>query len=173
MVNLKYKEIELLKDKNDYDLPLYIEANDSCSKWIPALFSSISIINNEISTIGYYGTSFGIRYKNLHSIKYNKNPLNAIIYKNDIFNFSEIYMAKTNALWPKYCLFGLDYSEVLFKKQNLNSITVNVIVSLDLIFPKFSNSRMIKISLSSSTKIITKCLAYIYCYIKQEQFALK
>jgi len=123
-VNLKYKEIELKlpKDKNDYDLPLYIEANDSCSKWIPALFSSISIINNEISTIGYYGTSFGIRYKNLHSIKYNKNPLNAIIYKNDIFNFSEIYVAKTNALWPKYCLFGLDYSEVLFKKQNLNSI---------------------------------------------------
>ena len=86
-VNLKYKEIELKlpKDKNDYDLPLYIEANDSCSKWIPALFSSISIINNEISTIGYYGTSFEIRYKNLHSIKYNKNPLNAIIYKNDIF----------------------------------------------------------------------------------------
>ena len=123
-VNLKYKEIELKlpKDKNDYDLPLYIEANDSCSKWIPALFSSISIINNEISTIGYYGTSFGIIYKNLHSIKYNKNPLNAIIYKNDIFNFSEIYVAKTNVLWPKYCLFGLDYSEVLSEKQNLNSI---------------------------------------------------
>ena len=38
------------------------------------------------------------------------------------FNFSEIYVAKTNALWPKYCRFGLDYSEVLFKKQNLNSI---------------------------------------------------
>ena len=124
-VNLKYKEIELKlsKDETDYDLPLYIKTNDSCSKWIPALFSSISIINNKISTMGYYWTLFEIYIQNLYSIIYYKNPVDENIVKNDIFNFSKIYVAKTYVSWPKYCLFGLDYSDVLYKKQNLNSIT--------------------------------------------------
>ena len=62
-VNLKYKEIELKipKDKSDYDLPLYIEANNSCSKWIPALFSSILIINSEIYITHSYPTIIEIK----------------------------------------------------------------------------------------------------------------
>ena len=46
-INSIYKEIELkLKNKGtDYDLPLYFETTDLCSKWIPSLFSSTALIN--------------------------------------------------------------------------------------------------------------------------------
>ena len=53
-----YKEIELkLKNKEtDYDLPLYFETTDLCSKWVPSLFSSVALIDNMISVMGHYKT---------------------------------------------------------------------------------------------------------------------
>ena len=32
----------------DSSLPLYIETNDVCERWVPALFSSLSTINTPI-----------------------------------------------------------------------------------------------------------------------------
>ena len=57
-INSIYKEIELkLKNKEtDYDLPLYFETTDLCSKWVPSLFSSMSLIDNMISVMGHYKT---------------------------------------------------------------------------------------------------------------------
>ncbi len=57
-INSIYKEIELkLKNKEtDYDLPLYFETTDLCSKWVPSLFSSVALIDNMISVMGYYKT---------------------------------------------------------------------------------------------------------------------
>ena len=52
-INSIYKEIELkLKNKEtDYDLPLYFETTDLCSKWVPSLFSSVALIDNMISVM--------------------------------------------------------------------------------------------------------------------------
>ena len=66
-----------------------------------------------------------IYIQNPYTIKYfEKSIYTNIFLYTSIFN--EIYIAKTYNLfptiWPKYCLFGLDYSEVLYKKQNLNTI---------------------------------------------------
>ena len=45
--NENYKEIDLKLNKynpnSEIDLTLYIETNDACSKWVPALFSQIQI----------------------------------------------------------------------------------------------------------------------------------
>ena len=59
-INSIYKEIELkLKNKEtDYDLPLYFETTDLCSKWIPSLFSSTALIGSTISIMGHYKTIF-------------------------------------------------------------------------------------------------------------------
>ena len=56
LINTAYKEIELkLKYReSDYDMPLYFETTDLCSKWVPALFFSMSLIDNMISVMGYY-----------------------------------------------------------------------------------------------------------------------
>ena len=127
-INSIYKEIEL-KLKNtgtDYDLPLYFETTDLCSKWIPSLFSSMLLIDNMISVMGHYKTIFySIYMQNPYTIKYFDQPIQSNIFLyTSIFN--EIYIAKTYNLfptiWPKYCLFGLDYSEVIYKGQNLNTI---------------------------------------------------
>ena len=63
--------------------------------------------------------------QNPYTIKYFDQPIQSNIFLyTSIFN--EIYIAKTYNLfptiWPKYCLFGLDYSEVIYKGQNLNTI---------------------------------------------------
>ena len=125
-INSKYKEIELKlsKDEIDSDLPLYIETIDSCSKWIPSLFSSLLIFNYEIDTIGTIVTLLDIKIQNFYSIKEYKIPLNAHVWITNISIFMNIYVAQSRVLWPKYCLFGLDYSEVLvlYGKQKLNSI---------------------------------------------------
>ena len=57
-INSIYKEIELkLKNKEtDYDLPLYFETTDLCSKWVPSLFSPVALIDNMISVMGHYKT---------------------------------------------------------------------------------------------------------------------
>ena len=57
-INSIYKEIELkLKNKEiDYDLPLYFETTDLCSRWVPSLFSSMALIDNMISVMGHYKT---------------------------------------------------------------------------------------------------------------------
>jgi len=125
-INSKYKEIELKlsKDEIDSDLPLYIETIDSCSKWIPSLFSSLLIFNYEIDTIDTILTPLDIKIQNFYSIKEYKIPLNAHVWITNISIFMNIYVAQSRVLWPKYCLFGLDYSEVLvlYGKQKLNSI---------------------------------------------------
>ena len=125
IVNTKYKEIELKLKKGsgtDYDLPLYLETNDSCSKWVPALFSPILIINNGIDSENYTGTNYEIKIQNPDSIKGNKNPFNMEIYQYNISIFNDIYIAKSEDNWPQFCRFGLDYSEISYGKINLNSI---------------------------------------------------
>ena len=127
-INSIYKEIELkLKNKEtDYDLPLYFETTDLCSKWVPSLFSSVALIDNMISVMGHYKTIIdNIYIQNIFTIKYFDQPIQSKIFLyTSIFN--EIYIAKTYNLfpiiWPKYCLFGLDYSEIIYNKQNLNTI---------------------------------------------------
>ena len=125
IVNTKYKEIELKLKKGsgtDYDLPLYLETNDSCSKWVPALFSPILIINSGIDSENYTGTNYYIKIQNPDSIKGNKNPFNMEIYQYNISIFNDIYIAKSEDNWPQFCRFGLDYSEISYGKINLNSI---------------------------------------------------
>ena len=124
IINAKYKEIELKlkKGETDYDLPLYIETNDSCSRWVPALFSPILIINNGINSENYTRTSFQIKIQNPDSIKENKNAMNMEVFSYNISIFSEINIAKSNSKWPSFCRFGLDYSEVLSGKKDLNAI---------------------------------------------------
>ena len=126
-VNSKYKEIELkLKNREtDYDLPLYFETTDLCSKWIPSLFSSTALINSAIDIMGHYKTIFNNIYmENPYAVKYlNRSFYSDIFLYTSIFN--EIYIAKTSYLFPifpKYCLFGLDYSEVIYENKNLNTI---------------------------------------------------
>ena len=77
-VNSKYKEIELkLKNREtDYDLPLYFETTDLCSKWIPSLFSSTALINSAIDIMCHYKTIFN----NI----YIRNPY-TLIYFNQSF----------------------------------------------------------------------------------------
>ena len=124
-INTKYKEIELKLKKGpgtDYDLPLYIETNDSCTKWVPALFSPILIINNGINSENYTLTSFQIKVQNPDSIKENKNAMNMEVFSYNISIFNEINIAKSKSKWPSFCRFGLDYSEVLSGKKDLNAI---------------------------------------------------
>ena len=127
-VNSKYKEIELkLKNREtEYDLPLYFETTDLCSKWIPSLFSSTALIGSTISIMGHYKTIFkNIYIYNPYTLKYlNQSLYSDIFLYTSIFN--EIYIAKTYnnifPTFPKYCLFGLDYSEVIYENKNLNTI---------------------------------------------------
>ena len=123
-IKAKYKEIDLKlkKDETDNDLSLYFETNDACSKWIPSLFSPILIINDTINTKNYSSTMMEISIQNYYSIKTYKNALDMDIFLSDISIFSKIYIAKSRVQWPKYCLFGMDYSEVNADKQNINAI---------------------------------------------------
>ena len=72
--------------------------------------------------MGHYKTIFySIYMQNPYTIKYF--DLLIFLYTT-IFN--EIYIAKIYNLflttWPKYCLFGLDYLEFIYNRQNLNTI---------------------------------------------------
>ena len=124
IIKAKYKEIDLKlkKGETDNNLPLYIETSDSCSKWIPSLFSPILIINEEVKTENYSLTSFKTNIQNPYSIMHNNKPLKMDIYIYDISIFNKIYIAKSNFLWPENCLFGLDYSEIKANEKNLNAI---------------------------------------------------
>ena len=124
IIKAKYKEIDLKLKKGgtDNNLPLYIETSDSCSKWIPSLFSPILIINEEVKTENYSLTSFKTNIQNPYSIMHNNKPLKMDIYIYDISIFNKIYIAKSNFLWPENCLFGLDYSEIKANEKNLNAI---------------------------------------------------
>ena len=110
-VNSKYKEIELkLKNREtEYDLPLYFETTDLCSKWIPSLFSSTALIGSTISIMGHYKTIFkNIYIYNPYTLKYlNQSLYSDIFLYTSIFN--EIYIAKIYnnifPTFPKYCLF--------------------------------------------------------------------
>ena len=125
IINTKYMEIELKLKKvsgTDYDLPLYIETNDSCSKWVPALFSPILIINKGIDTKNYIETNYVVKIQNPDSIKGSKNPFDTIVFQYNISKFNDIYIAKSDDKWPSFCRFGLDYSEIVSGKINLNAI---------------------------------------------------
>ena len=124
IINAKYKEIELKlkKGETDYDFPLYIETNDSCSRWVPALFSPILIINKDINSDDYSSKFIEINIQNPDSIKNYNKPLDLNIFSYNVSVFNEIYIAKSIVSWPKYCRFGLDYSEVNAKNKNINSI---------------------------------------------------
>ena len=63
--------------------------------------------------------------ENPYAVKYlNRSFYSDIFLYTSIFN--EIYIAKTYnnifPTFPKYCLFGLDYSEVIYENKNLNTI---------------------------------------------------
>ena len=120
----KYKEFELKlkKGETNKDFPLYIETKDSCSKWVPSLFSSLLIINNTIEPNNHSITMMEINLQNPYSKKSHEIPLKMDIFLADISIFNNIYLAKSRASWPQYCLFGLDYSDVLVNNQNINSI---------------------------------------------------
>ena len=124
IINAKYKEIELKlkKGETDFDLPLYIETNDSCSRWVPALFSPILIINKDINSDNYSSKLIEITIQNPDSIKNYNKPLDLNILSYNVSVFNEIYIAKSIVSWPKFCRFGLDYSEVNAKNKNINSI---------------------------------------------------
>ena len=124
IIKAKYKEIDLKlkKGETDNNLPLYIETSDSCSKWIPSLFSPILIINKEVKTDNYSSTMFEVNIQNLYSNMTYDNPLKMNIYSSDISIFNKIYVAKSSILWPTNCLFGLDYSEIKSDENNLNAI---------------------------------------------------
>ena len=124
IINGKYKEIvlKLKKGEPNFDLPLYIETTDSCTKWVPALFSPLLIINYKISTDGYSITKYNIEIQNPDSFKETKKALNMNVFKYNISIFSDIYIAQSKINWPKYCRFGLDYSDYISSKQNINAI---------------------------------------------------
>ena len=75
--------------------------------------------------MGHYKTRFNKIYiRNPYTLIYfNQSFYSDIFLYTSIFN--EIYIAKTYNLFPifpKYCLFGLDYSEVMYENKNLNIV---------------------------------------------------
>ena len=131
--NEKYKEIDLkLATKNeDINLPLYIETDDECSEWVPALFNPILIIKMRIKTDGVYiDKNLDIPFKeNPASIKtdIDKEDLAWKLYSGKVSIFDPIFIEKTPCRWPNYCLFGLGYFDLYSKNftsdvTNFNSI---------------------------------------------------
>lgn len=126
--NEKYEVFDLkLKNKtSDQELPLFIETDDKCSKWVPALFSPILIINQDISTEDFTYRDIDIQFK--------ENP--ATIVKNARFNpelgwnlfsgkmsiFNPIFAIKSKIFWPEFCHFGLGYLD-LYVKDNIQEET--------------------------------------------------
>ena len=114
-----YKEIPLKLEKkgDNNDLPLYIETDDSCSIWIPALFSQILIINEGINPDAIYvNTGYDLIFKtNPASIKTITDNLLMDLYSGTVSIFKQIYIVahQNGCKWPRYCQFGLGYLDII------------------------------------------------------------
>ena len=115
-----YSEIDLkLKKEESFNTPLYIETNDSCSKWVPALFAPILIINTEISG-RYKNHNYVMNFENKASIKEIQIAFEMEILSGQVSIFNEIFLARTEKSWPQICQFGLGYSNVIPEDTDKN-----------------------------------------------------
>ena len=107
-----YKEIPLKLEKGgNVNLPLYIETNDACSKWVPALFSQILIIKSpENYTKEYYPLDFK---SNPSSKIVAEGDLELQLYTGSVSIFHPIFLALSKYQWPSFCQFGLGYSDII------------------------------------------------------------
>ena len=124
----EYKEIPLKLEKNcsDSDLPLYIETGDTCSKWVPALFSQILIIKYEISH-EYKDENYDLNFKSNPASKkgISTDSLEMHLYSGSVTIFNPIFIAESRSdKWPSYCQFGLGYSDIFAGQpaHNYNAI---------------------------------------------------
>ena len=109
-----YKEIPLKLEKGgNVNLPLYIETNDACSKWVPALFSQILIIKKDISTENYEDKNWKLDFKSNPSSKEVEGNLEMYLYSGSVSIFNPIYLALSKYQWPSFCQFGLGYSDII------------------------------------------------------------
>ena len=153
-----YKEIPLKFEKNgDSSLPLYIETDDSCSKWIPALFSQILIIKYGI-THNYKDENWDLFFKsNPASIKSLKtDSIIMHLFSGPVSIFNRIFIAVSSNEWPSYCQFGLGYSDIFadYKSNNYNyNVIKNLISSEQITKNVFSFDKW---NFSDSENIISK-----------------
>ena len=127
-----YKEIPLKLEKNcsDSDLPLYIETDDTCSKWVPALFSQILIIKYGISH-EYKDENYELIFKsNPASLKkMQTESLTMHLFSGPVSIFHPIFIASSGDEWPSFCQFGLGYSDI-FSTSSANKMNYNVMKNL-------------------------------------------
>ena len=153
-----YKEIPLKFEKNgDSSLPLYIETDDYCSKWIPALFSQILIIKYGIIH-NYKDENWDLFFKsNPASIKVLKtDSLIMHLFSGPVSIFNRIFIVVSSNEWPSYCQFGLGYSDIFadYKSNNYNyNVIKNLISSEQITKNVFSFDKW---NFSDSENIISK-----------------
>ena len=125
-----YKEIPLKLEKGgNVNLPLYIETNDACSKWVPALFSQILIIKKDISTENYEDKNWKLDFKSNPSSKEVEGNLEMYLYSGSVSIFNPIYLALSKYQWPSFCQFGLSYSDI-FATKTTDNVNYNVMKNL-------------------------------------------
>ena len=106
----------------DSSLPLYIETNDGCERWVPALFSSLSTINTNIKE-NYKNEGWYIVINNPFLIISKLRDIPIHLRSGNISVFSRVYIGKSYTNFPKHCHFGLGYSDAILegsvKKYNV------------------------------------------------------
>ena len=133
----KYQTFDLKLPKGEVNLflPLYYETNDTCSKWVPSLFSSIILINTdiELSLERYKKNYLEIGIQNPFSNIISDNKIIANIYTGPFSIFNDIYLAKTETQWPQICQFGLDYTDIFSDEVPDNLNTMKKLISSEQI----------------------------------------
>ena len=129
-----YKEIPLKLEKNgDSSLPLYIETDDTCSKWVPALFSQILIIKYGIDIpYDYDDGNFDLDFKSNPASKkgIDTDGLKMHLHSGPVSIFNSIFIAASKSnIWPSNCQFGLGYSDI-FADQSTDAHNYNAIKNL-------------------------------------------
>ena len=129
IANLEYRKIDLKLIKGqDSSLPLYIETNDVCGKWVPALFSSLSLINRDIEG-NYSKIGWEIKINSPIVIISEFSSVFASLWLGQVSVFDQVYVAKANIKFPEYCQFGFGYSDVIpedrSEKYNLMKFLVS------------------------------------------------
>ena len=126
-----YKEIPLKLEKKggNVNLPLYIETSDSCSKWVPALFSQILIINKDISTENYENKYWKLDFKSNPASNIIEGDLEMPLYSGSVSIFDPIYIASSKNSWPSFCQFGLGYSDI-FATRTTDNVNYNAMKNL-------------------------------------------
>jgi len=154
----EYKEIPLKLEKNcgDSDLPLYIETDDTCSKWVPSLFSQILIIKYGISH-EYKDENYEFDFKSNPASKkgISTDSLVMHLYSGPVSIFNSIFIAESRSnKWPSYCQFGLGYSDIFAGQPTYNyNVMKNLINSNQVEKNIFSFDKW---NFSDSQNIISK-----------------